>query len=61
MHKVLNAFTSSMLYIGILNVINMRTLNQLVLVFLFLTTSLLQIIAAYKVELKVTCFQYFYF
>lgn len=60
MHKVLNAFTSSMLYVRILNIINMRTLNQLVLVFLFLT-SLLQIIAAYKVELKVTYFQYFYF
>lgn len=45
MHKVLNAFTSSMLYVGLLNIINMRTLNQLVLDF-FLTIALLQIIAA---------------
>lgn len=33
MHKVLNAFTSSMLYVGLLNIINMRTLSQLILEF----------------------------
>lgn len=35
MHKVLNAFTSSIFYVGLLNIINTRTLNQLVLDFFF--------------------------